>query len=223
MSLFKFVRDLQAKLEAIPSPGAIVYNTFVKKILSKPELRIAQDVVQKIDTGILIDVGSGTGFLSIEIAKRAPDLNIIGIDLSRKMVEIAKGNARGLENVKFKLANAKDLPFEDNSIDFIVSTGSFHHWKKPIQVFNELYRALIINGEAWIYDGCSGPPKDEILKLKQNYGAFKYQLLSQIQKAHGFPWETYNTRIKTLLEWSKFKNNYQMILTDGWMKIVLKK
>ena len=223
MFLFKFIREIQAKLEAIPTPGAIIYNAFIKRILSTAELRIAQDIVQKVNNGMIIDIGSGTGFLSIEIAKRAPHLNIIGIDLSRKMVEIATSNARGLENVKFKLANAKNLPFEDNSINFIVSTGSFHHWKKPIQVFNELYRALIINGEAWIYDGCSGPPKDEILKLKQNYGAFKYQLLSQIQKAHGFPWETYNTRIKTLLEWSKFKNNYQMILTDGWMKIVLKK
>jgi ubiquinone/menaquinone biosynthesis C-methylase UbiE len=223
MDLAKFIRDIQVKFEAIPAPGAILYNALVKVILSKPELRIAQDVVQKRDKGLLIDLGSGTGFLSIEIAKRAPHLNIIGIDLSKKMVEISSRNALNFKNVKFKLANAKDLPFENNSVDFIVSTGSFHHWKHPFRVFNECYRILKPNSTAWIYDGCSSPPKSEISKLKRQYGFFKYQLVSQIQKAHGFPWNIYNTKIKKLLEHTKFKNNFQMILTDGWMKIILTK
>ena len=223
MCLFKFIKDIQVRLEAIPGPGAILYNALIKIILSKPELRIAQEIVQKINKGILIDIGSGTGFLSIEIAKRAPKLNIYGIDLSRKMVEIASGNARGFKNVKFKLANAINLPFENNSVDFIASTGSFHHWKHPLKVFNECYRILKDNGEAWIYDGCSNSPKDEIIKLKRQYGVFKYRVLSQIQKLHGFNWEIYNTKIKTLLEHTRFKNNFQMRLTNGWMKIMLRK
>jgi ubiquinone/menaquinone biosynthesis C-methylase UbiE len=129
MVISKFVKGLQVRLEAIPPLGAIFYNAFVKRILSKSELEIAQNIVQKIDKGVLIDIGSGTGFLSIEIAKRAPKLTVYGIDLSKKMVEIASGNGRDFENVNFKLANAIHLPFEDNSIDFIVSTGSFHHWQ----------------------------------------------------------------------------------------------
>jgi ubiquinone/menaquinone biosynthesis C-methylase UbiE len=223
MVLAKLIRDIQVKFEAIPTPGAIVYNAFVKIILSKPELKIAQTIAQKINKGTLIDIGSGTGFLSIEIAKRAPNLNINGIDLSRKMVDIASGNARGYKNVKFKLANAINLPFENNSVDFITSTGSFHHWKHPLKVFNECFRVLKPDSEAWIYDGCSNPPKDEILKLKRQYGAFKYHIVSQIQKAHGFPWKIYITKVKRLLEHTKFKNNFNMILTDGWMKIALKK
>ncbi|MFW9999766.1 MAG: class I SAM-dependent methyltransferase [Candidatus Hodarchaeota archaeon] len=223
MGLAKIIRDIQVKFEAIPTPGAILYNALVKIILSKPELRIAQDIVQKIDKGILIDVGSGTGFLSIEIAKRAPKLNIYGIDLSRKMVEIATSNAKGFKNVNFKLANAINIPFENNSVDFIASTGSFHHWKHPLKVFNECYRVLKHGSEAWIYDGCSNPPKDEILKLKRQYGSFKYHIVSQIQKAHGFPWKLYNTKIKRLLEHTKFNKKFQLILTDGWMKIILKK
>jgi ubiquinone/menaquinone biosynthesis C-methylase UbiE len=223
MDIAKIIRDIQVRFEAIPPTGAILYNALVKIILSKPELRIAKEIVQKIGKGILIDLGSGTGFLSIEIAKRAPNLTIYGIDLSRKMVEIASSNAKGFKNVKFKLANAIDLPFESNSIDFIVSTGSFHHWKHPFKVFNECYRVLKHDNEAWIYDGCSNPPKSEILKLKRQYGVFKYPLVTQIQKAHGFPWKMYNTKIKKLLEHTKFKKNYQMILKDGWMKMILKK
>ena len=114
MCLVKFVKDIQVVFEAIPTPGSIFYNIIVKRILSKSELRIARDISQKIDKGILIDVGSGTGFLSIEIAKRAPKLTIYGVDLSRKMVEISSGNARNFHNVKFKLANAVNLPFEND-------------------------------------------------------------------------------------------------------------
>ena len=223
MGLVKFIKDMQVKFEAIPAPSAIFYNALIKIILSKPELRIAQEISQKIKKGIIIDLGSGTGFLSIEIAKRAPELDIYGIDLSKKMVEIASGNARDFKNVKFKLANAINVPFENNSVDFITSTGSFHHWKYPIKVFNECYRILKPGYEAWIYDRCSNPPKSEVLKLKREYGVFKYLFFSQIQKAHGFPWKIYKTKIKRLLEHTKFKNKFQMILKDGWMKIVLKR
>ncbi|MFX1306117.1 MAG: class I SAM-dependent methyltransferase [Promethearchaeota archaeon] len=223
MGLAKIFRDIQVRFEAIPTPGAILYNALVKMILSKAELRIANEVAQKIDKGIVIDLGSGTGFLSIEIAKRAPKLNIYGIDLSRKMVEIASGNARDFKNVKFKWANAIDIPFQESSIDLMISTGSFHHWKHPFKVFNECYRVLKPDCEAWIYDGCSNPPKDEILKLRRQYGAFRYLIVSQIQKAHGFPWKIYSSTIKSLLEHTKFKRNYHMILKDGWMKIILKK
>ena len=223
MVIAKFIKDMQVRLESIPTLGAIFYNAFVKRILSKSELEIAQSIVQKIDKGVLIDVGSGTGFLSIEIAKRAPKLTIYGIDLSKKMVEIASGNGREFENVNFKLANAIHLPFKDNSIDFIVSTGSFHHWKQPIKVFNECYRVLKGNTKAWIYDGCYNPPYEEVLKLKRKYGSFRYRVLTNIQRLHGFDWEIYNTKIKRLLEHTKFKNNFQMILTDGWMKLDLNK
>ncbi|MHA1884704.1 MAG: class I SAM-dependent methyltransferase [Promethearchaeota archaeon] len=223
MVIAKFIKDMQVRLESIPSVGAVLYNAFVKRILSKSELEIAQSIVQRINKGVLIDVGSGTGFLSIEIAKKTPKLMIYGIDLSEKMVEIASGNGRELENVTFKVANAIQLPFKDNSIDFIVSTGSFHHWKQPFKVFNEIYRVLKGNAEAWIYDGCSNPPDEEIFKLKRKYGPFQYRILSRIQKLHGFDWEIYNTKIEKLLERTKFRNNFQMILADGWMKLELKK
>ena len=128
-----------------------------------------------------------------------------------------------IQGVSPELANAINLPFENNSVDFLVSTGSFHHWKHPFKIFNECYRILKPGCEAWIYDGCYNPPYEEVLKLKRKYGSFQYQIVTRIQKLHGFNWEIYNTKIKRLLEHTKFKSNFQMILTNGWMKIILKK
>jgi len=221
--LSKFIREIQVKFEAIPTLGAIFYNAFIKRLLSKSETKIALTIIQRIEKGILIDIGSGTGFLSIEIAKRAPDLKIYGIDLSKKMVEIATRNARDIKNVQFKLSNATSLPFEDESIDFIVSTGSFHHWQNPVKVFNECYRVLKSNREAWIYDGCSDLPEEEDNELLRKFGFLRYLISSRIPKLHGFTWEEYNIKIKNILDQTKFKDSYQMVLIDTWMKITLEK
>ncbi len=71
MSLTKFIRDVQKIHEAIPGPAAIFYNATAAKILRKPERKIAEEIVEKMESGSIVDLGSGTGYLSIEIAKRA--------------------------------------------------------------------------------------------------------------------------------------------------------
>ncbi len=221
MFLVKFIRDIQRKFELIPAPAAIFYNAFIKRLLSKSEMKIALTVIQRIEKGILIDIGSGTGYLSIEIGKRAPQLKIYGVDLSKKMVEIATSNARGIKNVQFKFGNAAELPFEDESVDFIVSTGSFHHWKNPIKIFNECYRVLKNSGEGWIYDGCSDLLFKETNELIRKNGFLRYLIMSRIPKLHGFTWEEYKTSIRNILDRTKFKDSYTMELIETWMRITL--
>ena len=68
MSLTGFIRDLQKINEAIPAPGAVVYNALPARLLKKPEKKLAQIIVEKISKGTIVDLGSGTGYLSIEIA-----------------------------------------------------------------------------------------------------------------------------------------------------------
>ena len=161
MSLITFIRDLQKIPEKIPGPGAILYNAIPAKLLHKPEYKLAQVIAEKIKGGIIVDLGSGTGYLSIEIAKIAPDVMIYGIDLSKKMIDISRSHAKGIENVRFELGNAAKLPFDNNSVDFIVSTGSLHHWKYPAKVFDECYRVLKQGGEGWIFDGYPDFPRDQ--------------------------------------------------------------
>jgi len=225
MSLTKFIRDIQKKHEAIPSPGAIVYNVTAAKVLRKPETKIANDVIEKMGGGTIPDLGSGTGYLSIEIAKRAPAIQVYGIDLSRQMIRIARRHARGVENAQFQFGNAADLPFEDNSIDFVISTGSLHHWKIPAKVFNECYRVLKTGREAWIYDGCPDVFKGQANRdrIRKGYGFLVYRIGNKVAELHGFGREEYQSKIKDTLDQTEFKGSYQMELVDIWMKITLKK
>lgn len=225
MSVTRFVKDLLRKPERIPMPGAIFYNATVAKVLRKPETKIANDIVGKLRNGTILDLGSGTGYLAIELAKRSPSLRVYGIDLSRHMVKIARGHARDIDNAQFVFGNAARLPFRDNSTDLVVSTGASHHWKNPRLVFDECHRVLRAGGEAWIYDGCPEVFRDKVSrwKLYEEYGWLIRRLGYRVSTLHGFTWEEYHTVIKDMLEQTPFKGNYQMALTDIWMKITLKK
>lgn len=225
MSLTRFIKDVLRRSESIPTPGAIFYNATVAKVLRKPETKIANDIVEKMGNGTILDLGSGTGYLSIEIAKRSPSLQVYGIDLSRQMVKIARRHAKGVDNARFVFGNAAKLPFKDNSIDLVISTGASHHWKTPRMVFDECYRVLKTGKEAWIYDGCPEVFKNQAdrRKVNEEYGFFVGRLGPRVSTLHGFTREEYQTEIKGMLEQTAFKGDYQMALTDIWMKITLKK
>jgi len=225
MSLTRFIKDLLRKPESIPTPGAIFYNATVAKVLRRPEAKIANDIVAKMGNGNILDLGSGTGYLAIEIAKKAPGLQVHGIDLSRQMVKIAGRHARGVDNAQFVFGNAAKLPFKNNSIDLVVSTGASHHWKTPQLVFDECYRVLKYGGEAWIYDGCPEVFRDKAAgkRLYEEYGFLIGRLGHRVSTLHGFTMAEYQTAIKDMLEQTAFKGNYRMALTDIWMKITLRK
>jgi ubiquinone/menaquinone biosynthesis C-methylase UbiE len=123
------------KIESIPAPGAYVYAWIAH---TSPPLRalcnaVAREVTASITTGRILDVGTGPGYLPIEIATRAPGLELDGIDLSPAMVKLARKTAakRGVaDRVRFHRAHAAELPFDDGSFDLVISTLSFHHWAR---------------------------------------------------------------------------------------------
>jgi len=224
MSLTKYIRDIQSRFEAIPAPAALIYDAIPARILRKPENRIVIDVVKAIENkGTFLDLGSGTGYLTIEVAKNMPDLQVYGIDLSKKMVEIATRHAEGVKNAKFVYGNAADLLFEDDSVDFIISTGSLHHWKRPLRIFDECFRVLKNGKEAWIYDPCPDALTDDIDKAREKYGNLGHRFMIKITQLHGFTRQEYRSKIRRILDQSAFKDSYQMELTDIWMKTILKK
>ena len=221
MSMKSSVRSIFP--EAIPMPAAYFYSAIPANLLKEPQSQLARDISETAGRGILVDLGSGTGHLAIEIAKRSPELKVYGIDLSSTMVKIASKHARDVNNVQFEMCNAAELPFEDNSVDFVVSTGSLHHWREPLKVFNECYRVLKGGGEAWIYDGCSHIPGEEAEKVRRKYGFWRYRFLSVAVKFHGFTVEEYDGKIRNILEQTKFKDSYKMEQADIWMKIAARK
>jgi ubiquinone/menaquinone biosynthesis C-methylase UbiE len=104
---------------------------------------------------ILADIGCGPGYLIATMAKSLPHLSIIGVDISQEMVQKAALNLSSLglaKKVSFRQGDIQKLPFETNSLDFVVSTFSLHHWSEPKQAVHEIYRVLKPGGQFLIFD-----------------------------------------------------------------------
>lgn len=116
---------------------------------------IVQELKSHHPTGILVDAGCGPGYLIANIAKCLPHLTIIGVDISQEMVNRATRNlsSQGLaKKVSFRQGDIQALPFEVNSIDFLVSTLSLHHWSEPKQALQEIHRVLNPGGQFLLFD-----------------------------------------------------------------------
>lgn len=102
-------------------------------------------LAQGVARGTVLDLGTGPGYVALEIARRAPDLQVIGLDLAAHMVEQAHRQARWMALAGRGLwpqGDAHRLPFPDGSIDLVVSSFALHHWEEPLQVLNEIARVL---------------------------------------------------------------------------------
>ena len=116
-----------------------------------------------VKSGNCIDLGCGPGYLGLALAQIS-ELNVFLIDKEEEMLQIAQNNIaeRGLGNrVSTITTNVERLPFEDGFVKLAVSRGSLFFWKKPVGVFNEIYRVLSPGAAAIIGGGFGN------LKLKQ--------------------------------------------------------
>jgi ubiquinone/menaquinone biosynthesis C-methylase UbiE len=112
-------------------------------------------VVAMRPQGLAVDLGCGPGLLVLELARQAPGLEVVGVDLSAEMVDLGEENARraGLEEwVSFRQGDAQQIPFEDGSLDLLVSTLSLHHWSDPQAVLDEIARVLRPGGAFLVFD-----------------------------------------------------------------------
>lgn len=109
------------------------------------------------DGGKVLDVGTGTGFVAIELAKavRERGVQVVGLDLSPAMLSLAAENAQraGVNGaVTWREGNAYAMPFADDEFDGVVSNDSLHHWENPVAIFDEIARVVKPSGVYLIHD-----------------------------------------------------------------------
>lgn len=107
--------------------------------------------LEKFSTAI--DVGCGCGDLSISLAKKFPNLNIIGVDGSDEMLRIAKERKDSSEllNISFEKSVVGEDSF-DAKFDIVVNSFALHHFENPIQALNNLKNLALSSGYIIIFD-----------------------------------------------------------------------
>jgi ubiquinone/menaquinone biosynthesis C-methylase UbiE len=143
------------KIERIPGVLASSYEKATRMVIEEYYGQVAEEIVSCFKSGVILDLGTGPGYLPIEIVRRAPEIKIIGVDLSRKLIQIAQANAAKADlsqQLSFEVGNSAELHFDNASFDMVISTGMLHSLNHPVAVLIEIYRVLKKGGEAWIYD-----------------------------------------------------------------------
>lgn len=141
--------DEADEVEAYASAAAQAYldsldNLFVEQVLSVG-----------LQSGWLLDIGTGPGAIPLKIAQRCPELKAVGIDRSPRMIRTARRAAaqQGLtDRVSFMVGDAYRLGFPDACFDLVISNSLLHHLHDPLTPLDEMARVAKSQGVILLRD-----------------------------------------------------------------------
>lgn len=118
--------------------------------LDSVETLISISGVQSAD--IVLDVACGPGIVACEFAKVSNQ--VVGVDVTPAMIDAAKRRQceLGLENMHWKVGDALNLPFADNTFDVVITRYSFHHMLTPSHALQEMIRVCKLGGRVLVAD-----------------------------------------------------------------------
>ncbi|MFX1496965.1 MAG: class I SAM-dependent methyltransferase [Promethearchaeota archaeon] len=231
-TLLKFMDNRGEKsFITLPKFAAKLYDKMMQlEPLQIQRSQIAELLLQQINEGSLLDVGTGHGRLLIEINKLNPKIELYGLDISEKMINLAKTNLKDIK-ADLQQGNITNTNYKSNYFDIITCTGSFYLWNSPIEGLNEIHRILKPNKIALLFESHKDYDKSNLKKeIKKNLskeGFFNrrlvpYFLNKQLKMTYDI------NELKNILNKSLFENNFSikkitLANLPIWLKIELTK
>ena len=125
----------------------------------------------------ILDLGCGTGLELDSYFPLNPDAEIVGIDLSEKMLEMLRKKFNG-KNIKLINGSYFDVPFGKDEFDGAVSVESLHHFtlEEKIPLYSKLYESLKENSVFILTDYFSLTNEEErahraeLIRIKKENG-----------------------------------------------------
>lgn len=180
---------IASRYDRLVSKFNFVFDLCVRR--TKPFLRSDFNV---------LDIGSGTGLISLQIASDVK--KIVAVDISPKMTAVAKEKAKKLhiDNIEFKTGDGYSLPYKNESFDVVLLVNMLHIAVDPDTLVDEANRSLKKGGYLVTYTDCYAEPIRgfsmnfqikvvykmlEMLGLT-NLNRYKKENVEHLLVAHGF-------------------------------------
>jgi ubiquinone/menaquinone biosynthesis C-methylase UbiE len=115
--------------------------------------KLARRIAADLPSGsAVLEVAPGPGYFCIELAKLGA-YSITGLDISHTFVEIARKKAAeaGVQ-ADFRQGNVSNLPFGDDTFDFLLCRAAFKNFGQPVRALQEMCRVLKPGGRGLIID-----------------------------------------------------------------------
>jgi ubiquinone/menaquinone biosynthesis C-methylase UbiE len=127
------------------------------------------------DDAMVLDLGTGTAQIPIEMCRRNASLGVLAVDLSAEMLELAEANVAraGLAGrIALQILDAKRLPFDDGRFAAVMSNSIVHHIPEPREALAETLRVLSTAGGLVFIRDLARPFDDEqVGQLVATYAA----------------------------------------------------
>lgn len=130
-------------------PAADVYSAHLNDQCVDHAIRLG------MHQGIVLDLGTGTGRVAIELARRCPEVTILGIDQSPDKI----GNAidaveqQGLQGrLHFQVADPRRTRFKTEYFDGVLCNGLLHQINDPVSLLNGIARIVKRDGAVLVRD-----------------------------------------------------------------------
>lgn len=146
------------------------WNSAVYHRLSGPQVGWGKKVLSRLHLRgdeVVLDAGCGTGRLTADLLEALPRGRVVGVDLSRNMLDSARQHLSPQFGARVSLVvcDLLHLPFE-HVFDGIVSTAAFHWVLDHDALFTNLRRVLLPRG--WLEAQCGGGPNLVSLRNRAN-------------------------------------------------------
>jgi ubiquinone/menaquinone biosynthesis C-methylase UbiE len=120
----------------------------------------------------ILDFGTGTVQIPIELCGRAATAQVVAIDLARHMLHVGQRNVEraGLtDRIRLQLCDAKRTPFADAEFAAVISNSIVHHIPDPGDVLGEMVRVTRMGGLLFVRDLLRPPDEPTLIQLVTTY------------------------------------------------------
>jgi ubiquinone/menaquinone biosynthesis C-methylase UbiE len=120
----------------------------------------------------VLDVGTGTALIAIDLCRRLPGVTVDAIDLASHMLALAERNVRaaGLANrVRLARVDAKATSWPSGTFDTVISNSLVHHVPDPSTLYAELWRLVGRGGVLFVRDLARPEDAAQLERLAERY------------------------------------------------------
>ena len=126
------------------------------------------------DLGQVLDIGTGTAQIVVELCQRDASAKVTGVDLSGNMLDLGRANAEAagvMTQVQLDLVDAKGLPYQDGQFSCVMSNSIVHHIPEPLSSLREAVRVTAPGGLLFVRDLMRPASIEEVQRLVTTYAS----------------------------------------------------
>ena len=128
---------------------------FVDDLLKFAQSVHDEDSDHEFELGDVLDLGTGTALIPVELCKRHEGCRVMAIDLAASMLDLAVYNLEAnslTHRITLAQADAKKLGFEDSMFDVAMSNSIIHHIPDPLGSLEHMVRVTSDDGILFVRD-----------------------------------------------------------------------